>query len=155
MVEGLAEKLIVAPANLETGIDKQVNEMAQLKVELKRLNSKLIAGLANELVAEAQNSRLVKRLDGYERNDLGELAKELVSSKGLNAVVIAGEPSGGGACLIAAVAADSDLHAGELIADGSKAISGGGGKGKDFAMAGGKNPDGVPQALDIASKLLS
>lgn len=155
MVEMLAEKLKVAPANLETGLDKQVGEMAQLKAELKQLNSKLISGLANELVAEAQNSKLVKRLDGYERNDLGDLAKELVGSKGLNAVVIAGEPSGGGACLIAAVSADSDLHAGELIADGSKAISGGGGKGKDFAMAGGKNPDGVPEALDLAAKLLS
>ncbi len=155
MVETLAEKLKVAPGNIETGLDKQVSELAELKQEVKSLNSKLLAGLAGELAGEAINGKLVKQLDGYDRNDLGDLAKELVSSKGLSVVVVGGEPSGGGACLVAAVNADSGMHAGELIAEGSKCIAGGGGKGKDFAMAGGKNSAGVPEALDIASKQLS
>ena len=44
-------------------------------------------------------------------------------------------------------------EAGALIADGAKAIKGGGGKGADLAMAGGKDPDGVDEALDLARQV--
>ena len=57
--------------------------------------------------------------------------------------------SGGGAALVAASIVDGPA-AGDLIADAAKAIKGGGGKGADLAMAGGKDPDGVDAALDLA-----
>ena len=126
-----------------------------LKTEVEQLNSKLLSGLANELVAEAKGGKLVKRLDGYARNDLGDLAKQLTTLEGIDVIVLGGEPASGGACLVAAVAGGVDHHAGELIAEGSKLISGGGGKGKDFAIAGGKNPDGIDDALEVAVKQLS
>ncbi len=47
---------------------------------------------------------------------------------GIRAVVLGGAPDGGGAALVAAVAPDAGLHAGELIADAAKLIKGGGGK---------------------------
>ena len=58
-------------------------------------------------------------------------------------MVLGGAPDGGGAALVAAVRPGSGLEAGNLIAEGAKAIKGGGGKGADFAMAGGKEPDGA------------
>ena len=52
---------------------------------------------------------------------------------------------------MAAVTADSGLVAGDLIRDAAKAVKGGGGGGKgDVAVAGGKDPGGVDQALVIA-----
>jgi alanyl-tRNA synthetase len=61
--------------------------------------------------------------------------------------VLAGAPAGGGAALVAAT--DASVHAGELVAEAAKAIKGGGGKGADLAVAGGKDPEGVDEALAI------
>ena len=49
--------------------------------------------------------------------------------------------------LVSAVAKTSGLHAAELIADAVKHIKGGGGKGSDFAVAGGKDVEGIDAAL--------
>jgi alanyl-tRNA synthetase len=54
--------------------------------------------------------------------------------------------------LVSAVTKDSGLHAGELIADAAKTIGGGGGKAPDLAVAGGKKPEGLPEAITQARK---
>ena len=59
-------------------------------------------------------------------------------------------PEGGGVAIAAAVAPDSGLNAGELIADAARAVKGGGGKGADLAVAGGKEPAALDAALDLA-----
>ena len=69
--------------------------------------------------------------------------------------MLGGAPDGGGAALVAAVAPDAGLHAGELIAEASKAIKGGGGKAPDLAVAGGKDPDGIDDALAIVRAALA
>jgi alanyl-tRNA synthetase len=66
--------------------------------------------------------------------------------------VIGGAPDGGGAALVAAARTDSGLDAGALLADGAKAIKGGGGRGAEVAMAGGKDPAGVDEALRLAAQ---
>jgi alanyl-tRNA synthetase len=73
----------------------------------------------------------------------------------VRAVVLGGAPAGGGAALVAAVATDSGLHAGELLADAAKLIKGGGGKAPDLAVAGGKDPEGIDAALDLARAALA
>ena len=47
---------------------------------------------------------------------------------------------------------DSGLHAGDLIADAAKLVQGGGGKAPDLAVAGGKRPEGLDQALAVARR---
>jgi len=47
------------------------------------------------------------------------------------------------------VTADEGLHAGELIAEAAKLIKGGGGKGPDLAVAGGKDAGGLDDALAL------
>jgi alanyl-tRNA synthetase len=53
---------------------------------------------------------------------------------------------------VAAVAPDSGLHAGELIADAARSVKGGGGKSADLAVAGGKDPARLDDALEQASR---
>ena len=67
---------------------------------------------------------------------------------GVRAVVLIGAPEGGGVALVSAVAPDSGLHAGELIADAAKTVQGGGGKSADLAVAGGKDPSKLDEALE-------
>ncbi len=57
--------------------------------------------------------------------------------------------------LVAAVTADSGLNASELIADAARLVGGGGGKAADLAMAGGKLPEKLDEALDSVRALLS
>jgi len=48
-----------------------------------------------------------------------------------------------------------DLNAGQIIRTISKEILGGGGGQASFATAGGKNPKGLQNALDLAKSLLN
>jgi alanyl-tRNA synthetase len=51
---------------------------------------------------------------------------------------------------VAAVQPSTGRVAGDLIKDAAKAVGGGGGGKGDIATAGGKNPDGLDEALRIA-----
>ena len=68
----------------------------------------------------------------------------------VRAVVLGSAPEGGGAALVSAVTDDSGLDAAALIADAGKAIKGGGGKDPRLAVAGGKDPAGLDDALALA-----
>ncbi|MBI2703949.1 MAG: alanine--tRNA ligase, partial [Actinobacteria bacterium] len=130
--------------------ERAAAERKQLQRELQTLKAQLAAGQSGDLAAQAVDGVVVARVDGLERNDLRSLTLAVRDKPGVRAVVLAGAPDGGGAALVAAVAKDSGFKAGELIAEGARAISGGGGKGDDFAMAGGKNPGGLDDALALA-----
>ena len=143
-----ADKLNVNSAELLAGIDKKDAELTEAKAETASLQEKVLASMEPELAAKADGDKLLQRLDGISRDGVAQLARKLATRDELSVVVLGGEADGGGAVLVAA-SSDAAVSAGELIAAGSSAIQGGGGKGKDFAMAGGKNPAGVDEALDL------
>jgi alanyl-tRNA synthetase len=67
---------------------------------------------------------------------------------GVRAVVIGGEPDGGGVALVAAVTRDSGLEARTLIADAARTVGGGGGgKNPELAVAGGRDASRLDEAL--------
>ena len=92
---------------------------------------------------------MVARVDGVGRDDLKEMAQAL-KSEGMRAVVLGAALDGGGVSLVSVVADTDGFNAAELIADAARAVKGGGGKGADFAMAGGKDAEALDGALDLA-----
>jgi alanyl-tRNA synthetase len=98
-------------------------------------------------VSGAVDGIVVARVDDLERDALRDLAVAVRDQPGIRAVVLGGAPAGGGAALVSAVTKDSGLHAAELIADAAKTIKGGGGKDAGLALAGGKDPAGIDDAL--------
>ena len=64
-------------------------------------------------------------------------------------VILGGATDTGGAALIAAVTPGTG-EAADLLKAAGRAIQGGGGGKGDIAVAGGKNPEGVDEALQIA-----
>ena len=70
----------------------------------------------------------------------------------MHTVVLGGVTDSGGVSLVAAVTPSPARSAGELIKDAAKAVGGGGGGKGDIATAGGKNPEGLDEALRIAAE---
>jgi alanyl-tRNA synthetase len=66
-------------------------------------------------------------------------------------VVLAGVTDTGGVALVSATGADVKENAGTLISAAAKAVGGGGGGKGDIATAGGKNPEGLDEALRLAA----
>ena len=149
-VSSAADMLNVPRTDMIDGLTKRLAEMGDLKDQIKQLQSKLAQGMASELVSAAVDGVVVARVDGVSRDELKDLAVKLRDREDVTAVVLGGEPDGGGAALVAAVSPGQSFGAGDLIAEGAKSIKGGGGKGADLAMAGGKDPEGIDDALALA-----
>ncbi|MET0490049.1 MAG: alanine--tRNA ligase-related protein, partial [Acidimicrobiales bacterium] len=150
LLAGAADRLGVAPDELVTGIDKRLEELKALRDEVKALKRQTATGQAGALAASAVDGVVVARVDGLDRDGLRDLALAVRDTDGVRAVVIIGEPDGGGVGLVAAVTPDSGLNAGELIAGAAKTVGGGGGKAPDLAVAGGRDPAKIDDALDQA-----
>jgi alanyl-tRNA synthetase len=146
----VAEIVGVPVANLMEGMRKRLRELEELQDEIKALRSAAAKGRSGELAAGAVGGVVVARVDGMSREDLREVAMNLRSAPGVDAVVLGAALDGGGAALVAAVDDESGHSAAGLIADAAKAIKGGGGRGDDFAMAGGKDAEALDVALDLA-----
>jgi alanyl-tRNA synthetase len=150
-----AALLNVPVGSLTEGIEKRLQEMKHQQAEIAELRRRVAVGKSVELAATATDGAVFARVDGIERNDLKDLAVAVRDQPGIDVVVIAGAPTGGGAAVVGAVSPEAGVEAGVLIAPAAKEIQGGGGKGKDVAMAGGKNADGLDAALDVARSMLA
>jgi alanyl-tRNA synthetase len=148
-----AEALNVAVTEVVAGARKRTEELKALRKEIDDLRRKLATGGADDLAGQAVDGVVIARVDGLDRDGLRELAVAVRDKPGVRAAVLAGAPSSGGAALVAAT--DGDLHAGELLAEAAKAIKGGGGKDPKLAVAGGKDPGGLDQALEIVRAKLA
>ena len=74
-----------------------------------------------------------------------------------NLVFIAGSAVEGKATLTVMLGDDivaKGVDAGAIVREAAKAIQGGGGGQKFFATAGGKNPDGLTEAIEKAKELV-
>ena len=119
-----AEALNVSVSEVVDGARKRAEEIKALRKELDDAKRRLATGGAADLAAQAVDGVVVARVDGLPREGLRDLAVAVRDQPGIRAVVLGGAPDGGGAALVAAVAPDAGLHAGELIAEASKAHQG-------------------------------
>ena len=148
-----AAELLGAPADaLESAVVRKIDELKAANDEIKALRAKVAATRAREIAESAVNGGVVDRVDGLSPGELRDLAVAVRAVAGVRAVVLAGVTDAGGVSLVAATASGVAGGAGPLIADAAKAVGGGGGGKGDIATAGGKNPDGLPDALRLADE---
>ncbi len=144
----VARLINARPDELIVGVQRKLDEIKALQGELKAMRAKLATGRAAELAAGAVDGIVVARVDGLSSGDLRELAVA-IRQTGVRRVILAGATDTGGAALVAAVTPGTG-EAADLVKDAGRAIQGGGGGKGDIAVAGGKNPAGVDEALQIA-----
>ncbi|MBI2709957.1 MAG: alanine--tRNA ligase [Actinobacteria bacterium] len=150
VVAAAAALVGVPPGELLEGIGKRLREIKALQDEVKDLRRAVATSRAGDLAGAAVDGLVIARVDGIGRDELRDLALAARDRPGVRAVVLGGAPEGGGATLVAATRPGAGLSAGDLIAGAAKLIKGGGGKGPDLAVAGGKDPSGLDAALDAA-----
>ena len=138
--------------------DQQLQKAEQLRQrqndlenEMKRLRMQLVSGAsqAGEEETTVDGIRVVAReVPPAPPNDLREIADALRSKLGSGVVVI-GARGDGNVSLVAAVTKDltGRVRAGDLVKRLSPIVGGGGGGRPDFAQAGGKDPEKLPEAL--------
>jgi alanyl-tRNA synthetase len=128
----------------------------ELEAEMRRLRMQFVSGAAaaadEEILVEGIRV-LAREVPAAPANELREMADALRSKLGSGVVVI-GSRADGNVSLVAAVSKDltSRVKAGELVKRLAPMVGGGGGGRPDFAQAGGKDPDKLPEALAAAAQ---
>ena len=147
VVAQAAERLGVPADQIVAGADKRMGEIKALRAELAQLRKEASADQSEVLSQQAIDGVVVALVEGVDRGGLRDLAIATRDRPGVQAVVLGAAPDGGGAALVSAVGADCDLHAGELIAEAAATIGGGGGRDAKLAIAGGRDPSRLEEAL--------
>ena len=156
LVARTAEVLGTTSDDLPLVAEKLRGELKAAQNEIKALRRQVAGNRAGELAAGAVDGVVVTRIDGTTRDEVRELALAVRQQPGIRAVVIGGEPEGGGVALVAAATKESGLDAKALIADAARTVGGGGGgKNPELAVAGGRDPSRLDEALDQAREAAS
>ena len=152
LVAEASSLLRAAPEELIDAVGRAIERTKALEAEVRNLKAATARADAPALAADAVDGIVVARRDGLVQDQLRDLAVAVRDQPGVRAVVLGGSPEPGKVALVAAVnrGREPTLDAGALLADASKLVQGGGSKNADLSMAGGRNPDGIDDALNAA-----
>ena len=149
-IDDVAELLGATASTVKENAEKRIAQIKALEEENRALRAQLAVGRAGELAAAAPDGVVVARVDDLTPADLRDLAVAVRQQAGIRRVVLAGTTTTGGVSIVAAVRPSEGIAAADLIRDAAKAVGGGGGGKGDIATAGGKDPEGLDDALRLA-----
>ena len=161
------ETLKEAAALLKAGPADVVKRIAALQEEVKtlskendKLKAKIAKAAAGDVTSEAEDVNgikvLVKALSGVDMNGMRDLGDEAKQKLGEAVILYATENDGKVNLMATATegAVKKGAHAGNLIKEVASLVGGGGGGRPNMAQAGGKNPAGIPDALQKAKEVI-
>jgi alanyl-tRNA synthetase len=144
------------PKDLFGAVENVVNENSQLKKNLEVFRIAGLKEVKRELLNNAQSSGDIKLifsiLDISDSNDLKEICSQIRAEVKSFACVLGAVIDEKPYLAIAFsedLTKEKQLHAGNLIRETAKLIQGGGGGQPFVATAGGKNPDGIKDAVEF------
>jgi alanyl-tRNA synthetase len=144
----------------DESLSESVSELIEAKKELeKQLQDGKLASLLSTLSAELHASPeiggcriMTKVVEGVDADTLRQAALAMRELLPYSAALLCSVEDG----KVSLVSFASDkavrelgLDAGKLIREAAQSVKGGGGGKPEFATAGGKNPEGIPRALEL------
>jgi alanyl-tRNA synthetase len=157
LIKNISNKLTIKDSELGEAIDRMLEERKEIRKELKEFKEKLKEYEAKRLIDESfLRDNRIKIINKVFEEDNFQEARELVQ-KIINlddsVVVLAGIKSkeeGEGAKILFACSRVLKYDMNGLIREAAKFIEGQGGGALNFAQAGGKNVEGIEDALNFA-----
>ncbi len=140
-------------------VERLIEQNRQLEREIETLKSRLIAGQAADILDGVREINGVKVLsvivDESDPKALRSYGDKTCDQLGSGIVVI-GAKTSGGVQLICMVTPDltKKFSAGKIIKEIAPIVDGRGGGKAEMAQAGGKNPEGLQEALDAAVEMI-
>lgn len=156
-----AEVLKTSEAEIVTKAESLLDEIKTLKAE----NEKLKAKLASEALGDStENIEIINgikfiamQLSGVEINELRNLGDKLKNDVEGGMIILASDVDGkvNLLCMAGDKALAAGAHAGNIIKEIASLVGGGGGGRPNIAQAGGKNPNGINEALKKAKQVFN
>jgi len=152
--------LLKNPKNVTKSIEDLLQQNAMLQKEVEQAKREKAKGLKGELLNNVAVVNGVNFIGAKVAMDAGSVKDIAYQIKGEldNLFLIIGSHEGSKAMLTIIISEnlvkEKDLHAGNIIRELAKEIGGGGGGQPFFATAGGKNADGIENALAKAKAML-
>ncbi len=149
-----AQAAKVTPPELKAKITSMLDEIKSLHSENEKLKDRLAKESMGDVLDQVREVKGVKvlavRSDGVDMNGLRNLGDSLKDKIGEGVIVIASVNDGRVNLMATATdkAIERGVHAGNLIKSIAGLVGGGGGGRPNMAQAGGKNPEGVDEALE-------
>jgi alanyl-tRNA synthetase len=156
----VAGRLRVPPEGAATAVESLASEKAKLERLRKDAGSEQVDRLLTELVEKAQEvdglKVVTETCDDLDREAILALS-DRVKTNLKDAAVVLGTTAGGRPHLVANFtpsAVKRGLSAAEVIRKAAEVVGGGGGGRDTMAQAGGKDPDRLEEALEVARKAI-
>ena len=155
-----AALLKAAPSDVASRIAALQDEIKTLSKENDKLKAKIAKAAAGDVTKEAEEiggiKVLIKALSGVDMNGMRDLGDEAKQKLGEAVILYATENDGKVNLMATATegAIKKGAHAGNLIKEIASLVGGGGGGRPNMAQAGGKNPAGIPDALQKAKEVI-
>jgi alanyl-tRNA synthetase len=156
LLQSAAALLRTEPDELVPTLERLLARQREADKELSKLRQASSASAADDLAAAAVaagQSVVVARADGLEGDALRTMAQAVLRHDGIAAVVLGGSPDGAKAAIVAATGGTPNAI--ELVRTLGALVGGGGGGSPEVALAGGKDPARLDEALAEARRLLS
>ncbi|HSR50356.1 MAG TPA: alanine--tRNA ligase [Acidobacteriota bacterium] len=160
LLEEVSEDLHVPRDQVTEAIERLARELKEAHKKVEELQLKVAQNQSANAAEEARDIKgvkvLARQVEQLDRNALRQLADRLRNQL-KSGVVVLGTQENGKAALVAMVSDDltDRIRAGDLIRDVAPLVGGGGGGRPQMAEAGGKDPSGLPKALERAYDFVS
>jgi alanyl-tRNA synthetase len=153
VVEEAALLLKVEPDNVLDALQRLVDRQRASDRELARLRSSIVSAEGAQLAESADRGVVVARRDGRGADELRALAQAVRSAGAVHAVAIGGSPDGSRVAVVVATGGEPDASA--IVRQVASVVGGGGGGTSEVAVAGGRDPSRIDEALTEARRLLT
>ena len=160
LIKEISSKLRCSEKELLAKLDQQVKELKDKDKEIGALKAKFASMGLDDIIASAKNIKDINVI-AYELSDVdGDALREVcekVRDKAPNSIVVLMSAKDGKAVICAMATKDAvakGAHCGKLIKEVSAVLGGGGGGRPDMAQAGGKSPEKIKEAIEVAYKMV-
>jgi alanyl-tRNA synthetase len=134
------------------------DEIKNARKELEEANSKLVKGSMDSIINDTVTVKGMKivaaKLEGLDMNALRNTSDTVKNKIGSGVVILVSSKDDKVNLIVSATkdAVAAGIHSGNIIKEAAAACGGGGGGRPDMAQAGGKDPNGMDEAIRIAKE---